>query len=289
MTSRSSGAACIATLAALVAVACGDSGVRPAPAEVLAVHRTAVALDPDAADWRGVPEFAAALVPQDMVEPRLLAPSTAEVRVRAMSDGTRIAFRLEWADPTTNDTPDVSRFSDACAVQLPARVEPDVPAPQMGEPGRPVEVSYWRATWQSVVDGRPDTIAAIHPNAAVDHYPFEAPSLPAGSPERQEMARRYAPARALANDMAGPRTRPVEDLVAEGPGTLRPAAARSDGRGRRVDAGWAVVLVRPLPAALAPGQRAEVAFAVWEGSNGEVGARKMRSVWVPLLLEGGAP
>jgi DMSO reductase family type II enzyme heme b subunit len=285
MTRRPFGAACIATLLALIAVACGDSQVRHAATEVLAVHRTGVTTDPGATEWREVPEFAAALVPQDMVEPRLLAPSTAEVRVRAMNDGTRIAFRLEWTDGTADDTPDVSRFSDACAVQLPARVEPDVPAPQMGEPGRPVEVSYWRATWQAVVDGRPDTIAAIHPRATVDHYPFEAPSLPDGSPERQDMARRYAPARALDNEMAGPRTRPVEDLVAEGPGTLRPAAARSDGRGRRVAGGWAVVLVRPLPAPLAPGQRAQVAFAIWEGSKGEAGARKMRSVWVPLLVE----
>jgi hypothetical protein len=223
-----------------------------------------------------------------MVEPRLLAASTTEVRVRAMSDGGRIAFRLEWSDGTRNDTPGVSRFSDACAVQLPARTEADVPAPQMGEPGRPVEVSYWRAFWQSTVDGRPDTIAAIQPHAAVDHYPFEAPSLPEGSPEREEMARRYAPARALRNEMAGPRTRPVEDLVAEGPGTLHPVEARSEGRGHRIDGGWAVVVTRPLPTALPPGRRAQVAFAVWEGGNQEVGARKMRSVWVPLLLEGGS-
>lgn len=274
---------------AVLAVACGEPSTRHAPAtEVVAVRRTSITRDPSAPEWQDVPAFAAALVPQDMVEPRLLAPSTAELRVRAMSDGTRIAFLLEWSDGTRNDTPGVSRFSDACAVQLPARIDADVPAPQMGEPGRPVEVSYWRAFWQSTVDGRPDTIAAIHPHAAVDHYPFEAPSLPAGSPEREEMARRYAPAQALRNEMAGPRTRSVEDLVAEGPGTLRPGEARSDGLGRRVDGGWAVVVTRPLPAALPAGHRAQVAFAVWEGGNEEVGARKMRSVWVPLLLEGGS-
>jgi hypothetical protein len=270
---------------AVLTVACGGS---PAPGphatEVVAVRRPTVAMDPEAPAWREVPELAAPLVPQDMVEPRLLLPSTAEVHVQAMTDGTRIAFRLTWPDATANDMPGPARFSDACAVQLPARTEPDVPAPQMGEPGRPVEVAYWRAVWQAAVDGRPDTLAAIEPHATVDHYPFEAPSLPAGSPAREEMARRYAPARALGNEMAGPRTRPVEDLVAEGPGTLRRAEARSDGRGRRVDGGWAVVLTRPLPASLAPGQRTQVAFAVWEGGNSEAGARKMRSAWVPLLL-----
>jgi hypothetical protein len=41
------------------------------------------------------------------------------------------------------------------------------------------------------------------------------------------MAARYAPARAVGNEMAGPRERPVEDLIAEGPGTLSPAASQN--------------------------------------------------------------
>jgi hypothetical protein len=118
----------------------------------------------------------------------------------------------------------------------------------MGEAGRPVEISYWRASWQALADGRPDTVTAIHPGASVDHYPFDAPSLKPGSPDQQAMALRYAPARALGNDMANPPTRPVQDLVATGPGTLRPAAkAISTGRGRRTGDGWAVVLAHSLP------------------------------------------
>ena len=31
----------------------------------------------------------------------------------------------------------------------------------------------------------------------------------------------------------------------------------------------------------------QVAFAVWQGAHGEVGARKMRSAWIPLALEAG--
>ena len=116
-------------LAVVLAVACGE-GSAPAPhaTEVVAERRAALATAPDAPEWRGLPTFAAALIPQDMVEPRLLAPSTAEVRVQALTDGTRIAFRLAWPDPTADDTPGPSRFSDACAVQLPARTEADVPA-----------------------------------------------------------------------------------------------------------------------------------------------------------------
>jgi hypothetical protein len=157
----------------------------------------------------------------------------------------------------------------------------------MGEEGRPVEIAYWRAAWQAAVDGRPDTVAALYPNARVDTYPFESPSLVAGSPDQLAMARRYAPARALANPMAGPREGPVQDLLAAGPGTLRPAPRTvSRGAGKATPGGWAVVIVRPLPAGVGPAGRSQVAFAVWQGAKGDVGARKMRTGWIPLSLEG---
>lgn len=255
--------------------------------EVVVGAGTVLPADPGDPAWDRLPVHRAPLLLQDMVEPRLRVPSTSEVRVRAVSDGTRVAFRIEWDDAGPEDVPGPAKFSDACAVQLPARTEPDVPAPQMGEPGKPVEISHWRATWQAVVDGRPDDIHALYPGAATPHYPFDAASLAPGSREQAEMATRYAPARALGNTMAGPRDRPVEDLVAEGPGSLHPAAKPlSDGQGARTPSGWAVVISRPLPAGLAPGGRTQVAFAVWQGSSGEVGARKMRTAWTPMKLEG---
>jgi len=272
---------------AVLAIACGGPPPQEAATEVVAVKRAALVTDPAANEWAGVPELRAPLLLQDMVEPRLLTASTPEVRVKAMTDGTRVVFRLEWPDATKNDLPGTGRFSDACAVQLPATTQADVPAPQMGEPGRPVEISYWRAFWQATVDGRPDSINAIFPGASIDHYPFEAASLTKGSPEQQAMAQRYAPARALGNDMAGPRDKPVQDLIGDGPGTLHPAEkTRSDGRGVRGESGWTVVISRPLPDGLAPGARTQVAFAVWDGEHQEGGARKMRTGWVPLLVEG---
>lgn len=278
----------VATLVVL-ALSAGCTPAPPAPTtEVVAVHRAALPSDPADAAWREAPVFTALLVLQDMVEPRLLEPSTDKVQVRAFTDGTRIAFRLEWIDAASNDLPGLGHFADACAVQLPERLEADVPAPQMGESGRPVQITYWRAFWQSAVDGRPDTINALFPNATVDHYPFEAPSLQPGSEAQREMAQRYAPARALGNDMAGPRQRPVQDLVAEGPGTIRPAAeTRSEGRGVHGEHEWSVVLSRPLPTGLDPGRRTQVAFAVWQGAHQEAGSRKMRTVWVPLAIERG--
>jgi hypothetical protein len=222
-----------------------------------------------------------------MVEPRQLTATTPEVFVRAITNGDRIAFLLDWVDATTDDVSKPAQFTDACAVQLPSDVAADVPAPQMGEPGRQVEVTYWRATWQASVDGRPNTIKALYPGASVDHYPFEAAPLNDNPVAQQEMAKRYAPARAVGNDLSGARQRAVQDLIAEGPGTLSPAAKQeSSGDGERTETGWIVLLARPLPKQLAAGKRAQVAFAVWDGAHGEVGARKMRSVWVPIAVEG---
>ena len=100
------------------------------------------------------------------------------------------------------------------------------------------------------------------------------------------MASRYAPAQAVGNRRVGPREFPVEDLIAEGPGTLSPnAAAGSRGRGERTADGWSVVIVRKVPEGWAPRIRTQIAFAVWEGSAKEVGARKMRTGWVPLSLK----
>lgn len=277
----------LAVLAAALLLSAAAFGAAAAPgSEVVAARNASLPAKPDDAAWTTAPRHVAALVVQDMVEPRLLQPSTESVEVRALTDGERIAFRLEWADPSRNDVPGIARYSDACAVQLPLSTGPDVPAPQMGETQRPVEISFWRAFWQSTVEGREDSIQALYPNATVDHYPFDAASLPPGSEAQQEMAKRYAPARALGNDMAGPRQKPVEDLVAEGPGTTKPAPKpQSDGWGMRTAKGWTVVLSRPLPSALHRGGRSQVAFAVWQGADQEAGSRKMRSVWIPLHVE----
>ena len=270
---------------ATVLPGCKRAGPPVSDAEVKAGFEKTLPTSIDDAVWQRAPLHPAKLLLQDMVEPRLMQASTAFVNVQAVSDGQRIAFRLSWNDASPDDLPGPARFGDAVAVQLPAATSADAPAPQMGEPGRPVEITYWSAVFQAVVDGRKDDINAIFPQAKVDHYPFEAAALKTGSPEQVAMAKRYAPARSLGNPMAGPRTQPVQDLIAEGPGTLRLSdKSTSSGTGKRAKDGWTVLLSRPLPQGLQAGSRTQVAFAVWEGSHQEVGARKMRTAWVPLAL-----
>jgi hypothetical protein len=265
----------------------GCQRVPPSPtAEVVIGSAASVPADPADPAWRSAPEYVAKLLLQDMVEPRQLLPTTTEVRVRAMSDGRTVAFRLQWPDTTHDDRAVDNQFADAAAIQLPSQIEPNVPAPQMGELGRRVEISYWNAGWQAVVDGRGDWLANMFPNASIDHYPFEAPALAKNPDAQRATAMRYAPALALGNPVAGPRTAPVEDLIAEGPGTLTAAPKSvSTGSGRRTSTGWEVVLARPHPAGLTGHVRGQVAFAVWDGLHQEVGARKMRTGWIPLVMQ----
>ncbi|MGQ0734062.1 MAG: ethylbenzene dehydrogenase-related protein [Acidobacteriota bacterium] len=275
------------TVGGLVA---GGSACRRGPAptpDVVAVVSATLPDDPSDPSWDAAPEHVATLLLQDLVEPRLLTRSTDAVRVRAQTNGSEIALRLQWYDASTDDLPGPGRFPDGCAVQVPVKAAPSAPDPQMGGPGQPVAITYWRADWQASVDGRADTIRDLYPNASIDHYPFEAPPLEKGSDPAQRMARLYAPAAGAGNLRGGKRDRAVEDLLAEGPGTLTPApttAAR--GHGVRTADGWAVVILRPLPDGLSPASRTIVAFAVWEGAANEAGARKMRSGWVPLSMRG---
>lgn len=266
----------------LAALSCNRAVITTADVQVIPVN--SISLDPNDNVWEAAPLHASKLLLQDMVDPRLMEPSTQEVFVKAIADNSQIAFRLEWSDASQDDLPGPREFVDAAAVQLPAKIEASVPAPQMGEAGKNVEISYWRADWQAIVDGRADEIAALHPNATVDHYPFQAKPMENDADAKARAELRYAPARKLGNNRSGPRDNPVEDLIAAGPGTLSPSpTAWSKGKGIRTKNGWAVVLTRPIPEGFSQASPTQVAFAVWEGTHQESGARKMRTGWVQMI------
>jgi hypothetical protein len=265
----------------------GCSKTPKAANEVIALDSAKLPSLPTDPAWDSAPEHVAKLVPQDLVEPRLMTPSTPEVKVRSLTNGSGIAFRLEWEDPSKDDLPGPAKMVDACAIQIPEKLDKDLPEPQMGQDGKRVQVTYWRADWQASVDGRGDHIRDLYPNASIDHYPFEAKALGRESAAAKEMELRYSPARALGNVRAGPRSRPVEDLIAAGPGTLMPGPSLGGtGKGVHGRNSWSVVISRRLPDGLAPNQRTHLALAIWQGSQQEAGARKMRSGWIPLVRRG---
>src|ERR1041385_2744838 len=148
----------VVIISSLLLTACGEKSPPVSESEVRAVFEKTIPSNLDDKAWAQIPVHHAKLRLQDMVEPRLMQASTGIVDVQSVTDGQKIIFRLEWNDPTLDDVPGPGRFGDAVAVQLPAAPTPDIPAPQMGENGKPVEITYWSAIFQAMVNGRKDDI-----------------------------------------------------------------------------------------------------------------------------------
>lgn len=262
----------IIALCAAALLGCGETTTKaPEAAKGLVIGKAAtLPATPGDPAWQGVAPATVPLLPQDVTEPRL-TDGVKEVEVRALGDGTSVAWRLSWADPTQDDGLGVTRFADGCAVQLPGAGGPDVPDSMMGQPGRPVRITLWKAIWQAIAGGKEQTIARLYPNALIDHYPHGD----------------HVAAAVSGNSMATlPGGRVTQDLVAEGYGSLSPAPEQtSKGAGAWADGKWSVVIVTAAP----PSPRSYAAFAVWDGAGRQTGARKMRSDWVGTTAEGGAP
>lgn len=249
--------------------------------------------DPAAEMWQRAPEHPAALMVQDVTEPRLAKPGVGLIKVRAVHDGTTVVFRLQWDDATKDVIPESGSSSDAVAVQFAILPGADVPNAAMGEAGKPVEICYWKSVWQDDAErarSGVDRVAALYPRMAVDSYPFKQ-SESAGA----EMERRYAPAMAAGNPItARPQAGAVQEMVAEGFGTSSVLPVQNaSGRGAWGSSSWAVTIARPLRQGdgrsnLEVGRKTYMAFAVWDGAERQTGGRKMRSGWVPLVLQGGA-
>lgn len=247
--------------------------------------------DPNSPLWNNVQEHPAKLMVQDVSEPKLNESGVELVRVRAMHNGNWVVFRLEWDDKTKNLIPETGSGSDAAAIQFPELAGADVPNAAMGEKGKGVRIWFWKSVWQDDLEraqqGKGDRVAALYPQNATDHYPFNA-----NPTAKAEMEMRYAPARAAGNPItARNNNSPIQVVMAEGFGNLTPAPVQEGaGRGIWNDGRWVTTIARPLNAgqgmgALEIGKKTYIAFAVWDGAARQTGSRKMRSGWVPLVLE----
>lgn len=247
--------------------------------------------DPASGLWADALEHPAALMQQVITEPMLTEAGVELVKVRALHNGDWIVFRLEWSDATQDLVPHTGRSADAAAIQFPRVADGDVPSFAMGEEGKGVRIWYWKSVWQDDAQraqaGKGDRIASLYPNAAIDHYPYEA-----NAAARAEMEKRYAPARAAGNPIAVlPGDSPVQVLMAEGFGNTRVAPAQSArGKGQWGRGVWMTTIARPLRGGadlgdLVVGKRNYVALAIWDGAKAHTGSRKMLSDWVSLVLE----
>ena len=235
--------------------------------------------------WDKAYETTVKLETQEMAVPKLLEPGIKEVRVKALQNGKWAAFLLSWNDPTKDLMAQLGRFSDGAALQFPA-TSGELPDNAMGGPpdvANQVIIHQWKAVWQEASLGHIKGIKSFYPNTWSDLYIFE--QVREGS--RDEMEKTYTTSVAAENPLAHYGT-PVRDLESTGFSSLEFSSEQtSKGYGKWENGKWNVIITRPLKREkgfLLTGKIQYVAFAVWNGSHEEVGARKMRSVWIPLQL-----
>jgi hypothetical protein len=244
--------------------------------------------DPDDSAWTDAARVRVPLTAQQIAPPVLEKAGVAGLDVRAIHNGTRVAFLLEWDDPKIDDLDGIRRYHDAAAVQLPARAGSTPPALMMGAPGAPVHILQWRATWQRDIDSGGRTgVDQIYPEVVHDVMPDDV--LPPST------AQLYWVGREVGNPLSQVgRRSPVEEVVAEGFGSVTHFhTQRTVGHGRHEDGGWRVIVALPsarigIGDPLAPGTAWPVAFAVWLGSQENRGGRKHIANWQTLQLENAA-
>lgn len=258
-----------------------------------AVHVQQISTDPFDPSWSAARVVAVPLTPQVLALPRLQTASVANVFVRVVNDGQRIGFRLDWDDPTRDASAiRPNEFRDAAAV-LVAGAQ-GVPNICMGSPGQITNLWHWKADWQEDLDKGYQEVVNAYPNFFKDYYPFVTGSPPYRLPAdfSSPDARRYLIGQAAGNPLSQPeRISPVQELLSNGFGTATHRAQQTvEGQGVWAEGRWYVTFVRPLTTSGAEAANLEgltqapVAFAVWNGSNAEVGARKqlsgMATVWI---------
>ncbi|MBI2886430.1 MAG: nitrate reductase [Chloroflexi bacterium] len=270
--------------------------------QLTSVAQSKLLTDPMDAAWQKVPAADVPLTPQAGVKPALMATSVSSVKVRSVNDGASIAFLLEWQDGSEDRY--ASRpesFRDAAAIQFPTTGE--LPAICMGVRGQMVNIWHWKADWQTDIDKGFQDVPDAYPNFYKDAYP--AVNVLTGTPPfrmpkdfESPEAKQFMVGWTVGNALSEPvRTSPIEDLNAIGFSTATHKAKQNvNGKGVWKDGVWRVVYTRALKvddvdaAALTAGQEVPVAFAVWNGSNQEVGARKQTSTFLNVTVQaaGGA-
>lgn len=265
------------------------------PTEIVAVRVPAAPPVTDVfhSAWEQTPSSDIPLQAQQVAMPMLDHGTITSVRVQALHDGKRIAWRLSWrADRPATGT-ETSVFPDGAAIQFPMA---DGAPFTMGAKDMPVRVIQWKALWQKDIDQGFQDIQSIYPNAWSDLYWFSTEG--AGNATIQSLANpeadQFMPAHAAGNPMADfDRAQPVDEIVAEGFGTTTSVSqSPSSARGVWRDGQWTVVVDRPwdpqdpLIARLAATRQAgQMALAVWDGSAQNSGGRKHYCTWIPLTIE----
>ncbi|MCS7184342.1 MAG: ethylbenzene dehydrogenase-related protein [bacterium] len=255
-----------------------------------------ISLNPFNRVWRKAPKTKIELYPQNITQPFLEEKSIEYIEVASINDGDKIAFLIIWSDKTRDAIIDVDKFTDAVAIQLPFDAQ-NLPAFMMGNKGGRVHIIHWKALWQDDLDKGFRDVHIIHPNYWVDMYFFSDKPIyaegefPAVSHFKTPEALNYMPGVYSRNPISIlERKVPVEEAVAEGFGTLTTQKHQNaEGFGLWKNGKWYVIIARPIVSYDSQDapilDKTFIAFAVWDGSSKNVGARKHYTIWTELNVK----
>ena len=257
----------------------------------IVAHRTdRIPSHPDDGAWRKVDPVSLHLMPLWWRDDR---PEALEVK--AVHDGEQLALLLLWSDASYNHT--VIRpqdFRDGAAVQF--ALDPEPPFFAMGDQGQSVNIWMWKSERQADLEPAYQDLDKVYPNIGIDSYPNFSRS-PLEQPERHALTLAsdptYVTAWGVGNVVSDPTGGSVEDLTAQGFGTLR---ARSgvdinvEATGTWEFGSYRVLFHRPLTttsdsaANLRTGQTLPIAFAVWDGGAVDRDGKKSVTIWQDLVI-----
>lgn len=246
--------------------------------------------DPFAGVWKKAKAVKVSLTGQAVTKPMVVSSPIKEVTVKSVNNGKEIAFLLIWEDRTEDRFHLINKFSDAVAVQIPYTPSSEVPI-TMGDRRHRVLILHWAAFRQENIENGYADVSKIHPNYAYDWYPHAKP--PYRYPE--DWNNQYALAYIGGEKVYRKNTfkTPVREVVAEGYGSSTwKDVQTAQGKGVYKNGKWYVVIKRRFHVENSsnpdwgPGKTTYVTFAVWDGSSGDRGARKVLSYqWIKLKIE----
>lgn len=257
---------------------------------IVAKRTEVIPTHPDDGAWRSAEPVQLHLMPLWWRDDR---PES--VTVKALHDGTELAILMVWSDSRYDHT--VIRpqdFRDGAAVQL--ALDSDPPFFAMGDRGAAVNIWMWKSERQADLEPAYQDLDKVYPNIGIDSYPN--PSLsPLEQPTRHALTLdsdpTYVTAWGVGNVVSNPTGDAVEDLSAQGFGTLR-ARHGVDSKVKATGVwelgSYRVLFRRPLvdntdgSAPLSGVRPIPIAFAVWDGSAGDRDGRKSVTIWQDLVI-----
>ncbi len=249
--------------------------------------------DPNAVVWAEAMPIAIPLSAQLISKPRIWEAHVDKVTVRSVNDGNRISYLVEWSAPReSKDLLKHEDFRDAAAVQFPVTAEGQRPYFCMGQEDGTVNIWHWKADWEQDLAGFKD-IEDIYPNIAVDTQKaligaqIDPYPLSPYQDELQPDSEIFLTGKGAGNIFsdAGLREGAIENLVADGFGTLTTSNVQDvQGKGVYSSGSYKVIFSREMSAGdglarFVPGKYQPVAFAVWNGAEGDRDGMKSVSSW----------